>query len=99
MYDDLEALLQGYAELILVSLWDSRCEASLYMDQLVQEFERRLSLPIIRLKLAEYRDWAGTHGIYGTPALVAYYRGRPVFRLIGRITPSELLQRLQAFGV
>jgi hypothetical protein len=99
MYDDLDALLHGYADLILVNLWDSRCEASLYMEQLMYECERHLSVPILRLKLTEYRDWAGAHGIYGTPALVAYYRGRPVFRLIGRVTPSELLQRLHSFGL
>jgi thiol-disulfide isomerase/thioredoxin len=84
---------------VLVNLWEQHCQASLYMDQLMHELERFKPIPILRLTLTEYRDWAGDHGIYGTPALIAYQDGRPLFRLIGRVTPIELLQRLAEHGL
>jgi thiol-disulfide isomerase/thioredoxin len=99
MYRDLELFLHSYAGLVLVNLWEQGCEASLYMDQLMRELERFTRIPVLRLTLTEYRDWARAHGVYGTPALVAYYQGRPLFRLIGRATPAELLQRLRQYGV
>ncbi len=99
MHRDLESFLHSYAGLVLVNIWEQDCEASRYMDLLMQELERVSPVPVLRLTLTEYRDWAQAHGIYGTPALVAYYHGRPLFRLIGRITPAELVQRLQQHGV
>ena len=99
MDGDLERLLHEHSELIFVNLWDSDCEASQYMDQLMRELEHRTTVSVLRLNLTEYRDWAIRHGIYGTPALVAYYRGRPLFRLIGRVTLAELLQRMQALSL
>jgi thiol-disulfide isomerase/thioredoxin len=99
MYGDLDAFLRYHTGLVLVNLWEQNCQASRYMDQLMREFERFKPIPILRLTLAEYRDWAGGHGIYGTPALIAYQDGRPLFRLIGRVTPIELLQRLAEHGL
>ena len=99
MYRDLEVFLHSYAGLVLVNLWEQNCQASLHMDQLMRELERFKPIPIMRLTLTEYRDWAGAHGIYGTPALIAYHDGRPLFRLIGRVTPTELLQRLVEHGL
>jgi thiol-disulfide isomerase/thioredoxin len=99
MYGDLEAFLHSYVGLVLVNLWEQDCHASRYMDQLMQELERFRRIPILRLTLTEYRDWARAHGIYGTPALIAYYHGRPLFRLIGRVTPTEILQRLQHYDL
>ena len=98
MHRDLEAFLRSYAGLVFVNLWEQDCHASLYMDQLMQELERFRRIPILRLTLTEYRDWAKAHGIYGTPALIVYDHGRPLFRLIGRVTPTEILQRLQDYG-
>jgi hypothetical protein len=92
---DLEQFLQGYSQLVLINLWDHSCEASLYMDQLLQELEPVVQVPVLRLRFAEHRHWAQPHGIYGTPAMIAYHEGRLLFRLIGRVTPDELLQRLR----
>jgi thiol-disulfide isomerase/thioredoxin len=99
MPGDLETFLHSYTGLVLVNLWGQGCEASLYMDHIMCEFERVTHVPVLRLTLTEYRDWARAHGIYGTPALVVYYQGRPLFRLIGRTTPAELLRRLRRHGI
>jgi thioredoxin-like negative regulator of GroEL len=93
MSDDLDTFLQSYAELVLINLWDEDCEASHYMEQLLSETERFRHIPVLRLRLAEHRDWAQAHGIHGTPALVVYHQHRPLFRLMGRVTAEELLQR------
>jgi hypothetical protein len=99
MYDDLEMFLQNHAGLVLVNLWARGCYASTYMERLMYELERHSRIPILRLTLAEHRDWAHVHGVYGTPALIAYYQGKPLFRIIGRVTPTELLQRLQGYDL
>ncbi len=101
MPGDLELFLQRHAGLVLVNLWEQGCAASHDMERLMQEFEDTVPVPVpvLRLTLTEYRHWAGVHGIYGTPALIAYYQGRSVFRLIGRTTSSELLQRLRLYGL
>ena len=99
MSDDLDTFLQNYAELVLVNFWDEDCEASHYMEQLLSETERFRYIPVLRLSLAEHRDWAKAHGIYGTPALVVYHQHRPLFRLMGRVTAEELLQRFVDFDL
>jgi hypothetical protein len=99
LHRDLEVFLRHYAGLVLVNLWEQDCQASHSMDQLMGELEHAERIPVLRLTLTEYRDWAHAHGIYGTPALVAYYQGRPAFRLIGRVTSTELLQRLHDYGL
>lgn len=99
MSGDLEQFLRDYSGLVLVNLWADDCDASRYMEQLMHEFERYAPIPVLRLTLHEYREWATAHGIYGTPALIAYYQSRPLFRLIGRVTPAELLQRLRQHGI
>jgi len=50
---------------------------------------------VLHLRLDEHRPWAHGHGIFGTPALVVYRRRQPLFRIIGRITPDELLRRFR----
>lgn len=99
MSKELEEFLRTYSELVLVNLWDDACAASRYMEQLMREIERLKGIPVLRLHLAEHRDWAREHGVYGTPALVVYYHGRPLFRLIGRVTSAELLQRFLDFDL
>jgi thiol-disulfide isomerase/thioredoxin len=99
MSGDLEKFLRDYSGLVLVNLWADDCDASRYMDQLMREIERYAAIPVLRLTLHEHREWATAHGIYGTPALIAYYQNRPLFRLIGRVTPAELLQHLRQHGV
>ncbi|MGQ4808733.1 hypothetical protein NKDENANG_02121 [Candidatus Entotheonellaceae bacterium PAL068K] len=99
MSGELEVFLQRCAGLVLVNLWEQDCAASHDMDRLMQKFERTVRVPVLRLTLTEYRHWAGVHGIYGTPALIAYHQGRPLFRLIGRVTSTELLQRLRHYGL
>jgi hypothetical protein len=99
MYDDLEIFLHNHAGLVLVNLWEQGCYASAYMERLMYELERHSRIPILRLMLAEHRDWARVHGVYGTPALIAYSQGKPLFRIIGRVTPTELLQRLQGYDL
>lgn len=95
MSNDLEVFLQQYRDLVLVYFWEEHCEASQYMEQLLDSLEPFQRIPMLRLTLAEYRDWAHAHGVYGTPALVAYYRGQPLLRITGRVTPEELRQRFQ----
>ena len=99
MVQDLDHVLYNDTQLILINIWQDDCAASLYMDELMQAFEHYASALILRLTLAEYRDWAQTHGIFGTPALLAYQHGKLLFRMMGRITPEELLQRLQQCGI
>lgn len=99
MAPDLDHLLHDNTALILINIRQDDCDASLYMDQLMQAFEHYARALILRLNLTEYREWAQAHGIYGTPALVAYQHGRPLFRMLGRVTPTELLQRLRQYGV
>jgi thioredoxin-like negative regulator of GroEL len=94
MSNELEAFLQQYRDLVLVNFWDEDCEASQYMARLLDS-EPFHKLPVLRLTLAEHRAWAQAHGVYGTPALVAYYRGQPLLRISGRVTPEELRQRFQ----
>jgi len=99
MHWDLEVFLHSYAGLVLINLWEQDCQASRSMEQLMCDIEGSERIPVLRLPLSDYRDWAKTHGIYGTPALIAYYQGRPLFRLIGRVTFAELFQRLHDSGV
>lgn len=99
MPSDLEHFLQEYTGLVLVNLWADDCDASRYMDRLMHEFEQFAAIPVLRLMLREHREWAVAHGIYGTPALIAYYQSRPLFRLIGRVTPDELMRRLRQHGI
>lgn len=99
MSRELEEFLHLYSELVLVNFWEEDGEESLYIEQLMGEMERFRRMPVLRLSLAEHREWAQAHGVYGTPALVVYYRNRPLFRLIGRVTPAELMQRLLDFDL
>lgn len=99
MEQELDTLLHNNTALILITIRADDCDASLYMDQLMQAFEHYASALILRLDLSEYREWARAHGVYGTPALVAYQHGRPLFRMLGRVTPMELLQRLRQYGI
>ncbi len=99
MAQDLDHLLHNNAQLVLINIWQADCDASLYMDELMQAFERYASALILRLTLAEYSEWAQTHGVFGTPAVVAYQHGRLLFRMMGRVTPEELLQRLRQCGI
>ena len=96
---DLEHILHSSTELVLINLWADDCDASVVMDELMQEFEPHATSLILRLTLSEYREWAQTHGIYGTPALVAYYQGRSLFRMMGRVTQAAQRQRLRQFGI
>ena len=93
MNRDLEEFLSSYTDLVLVRLWDENCEASRYMEQLIAETDRFNQTPVLHLTLSDHQEWAQQHGIFGTPALIAYYHHRPILRILGRVTPAELLQR------
>lgn len=97
MSEELVAFLRRYTDLVLVSFWED--DVPLVQKHLLAALERFQRIPVLHLRLAEYRDWAYAHGVHGTPALVAYYRQQPLFRLIGRTTPEELLQRLLSCGL
>jgi hypothetical protein len=99
MPDDLERFLRDYVGPIVVYIWEQDCLASNDVELHLRVLERLKKLPIVRLPLPQYRDWASTHGIYGTPALVVYHYGQPLFRLLGRTTAATLLQRLHAYGL
>jgi hypothetical protein len=95
MSSDLEVFLQQYDDLVLVSLWEENCEASAYMVQLLENIEQLRRVPVLKLLLAEHREWANQHGVHGTPALIIYYRHQPLFRVVGRVTPKELFRCFQ----
>jgi hypothetical protein len=99
MPHDLERFLRDYAGPIVVYVWEQDCVASSNMDLHLRVLERLKRLPVVRLPLTLYRDWASTHGIYGTPALVVYHHGQPLFRLFGYTTAATLLQRLHEYGL
>ena len=95
MSSDLEVFLQQYDDLVLVTLWEENCEASAYMVQLLESIEQLRRVPVLKLLLSEHREWAHQHGIHGTPALIGYYRHQLLFRMVGRLTPEELLRCFQ----
>jgi len=95
MSSDLEEFLQQYDDLVLVTLWEEDCEASAYMTQLLESIEQLRRVPVLKLLLAEHREWAYQHGVHGTPALIVYYRHQLLFRMVGRLTPEELLRCFQ----
>jgi hypothetical protein len=95
MRSDLAAFLQQYDDLVLVNFWEENCEASTYMARLLDSIEQFRQVPVLKLLLAEHREWADLHGVHGTPALIAYYRHQPILRVMGRITPEELRRCFQ----
>jgi hypothetical protein len=95
MSSDLEAFLQQYSDLVLVTFWEDNSDAGAYMAQLLDHIEPLRQVPVLKLALAEHREWAHSHGVHGTPALIVYYRHQPLFRVIGRVTPEELLRCFQ----
>jgi hypothetical protein len=99
MSNDLEAFLQSYSDLVVVYFWQEESESNAYIERLTGAVDRFKNVPIIQLTFSEHVAWAQAHGVYGTPAIIVYYQHQPLFRLIGRVTPSELLQRLKDFGV
>jgi hypothetical protein len=92
MSSDLEVFLQQYSDLVLVTFWEENHDASAYMAELLENIEPLRRVPVLKLVLAEHREWAHTHGVHGTPALIVYYRHQPLLRVIGRVTPEELLR-------
>jgi len=99
MSEELAAFLKQYADSVLVSFWEDDVQDSHSVEQLLNDIERFRHVPMLHLRLPEYRAWAHAHGVHGTPALVAYYRHQPLFRLIGRTTSAELLRRLRNSGL
>ena len=95
MSSDLETFLQQYSDLVLVTFWEEHSEASAYMAQLLDHIEQLRQAPLLKLGLAEHREWAYAHGVHGTPALIVYYQHQMLFKVIGRITPEELLRCFQ----
>ena len=99
MSGELETFLRQYPDLVLVNFWQEGCDASRYMAQMLAGLGHFQQVSILHLKLAEHRPWARDHGVFGTPALVVYYRKRALFRIIGRVTPEELLRRVREVDV
>lgn len=99
MSRELDTFLQRHPGLVLVNFWQEGCDASHYMAQMIADLEQLQTVSVLRLKLNEHRPWARGHGIFGTPALVAYCRKRVLFRIVGRVTPEELRRRLRDMGV
>ena len=99
MSRELEAFLQQHPDLVLVHFWQEGCDASRYMAQMLGSLEHFRQVSVLHLELGEHRPWARRHGVFGTPALVAYYRRRALFRIIGRVTPEELLRRFRELDV
>ena len=99
MSRELETFLQQYPDLVLVNFWQEGCDASRYMAQMLAGLEHFQQVSVLHLKLSQHRPWACHHGVFGTPALVVYYRSRALFRIIGRVTPEELLRRFRELDV
>ena len=99
MSRELETFLQQHPDVVLVNFWQEGCDASRYMAQMLATLEHFQRLPVLHLKLSEHRLWASGHGIFGTPALVVYCRRRPLLRIIGRVTPEELIRRFRDLEV
>lgn len=99
MSRELETFLQQHPDLVLVNFWQEGCAASRYMAQMLGTLEEFRRVSVLHLRLGEHRTWAHGHGIFGTPALVVYCRRQPLFRIIGRITPDELLRRFRDLDV
>ena len=93
MSRELETFLQQHPDLVLVNFWQEGCDASRYMAQMLATLEHFQRVSVLHLNLSEHRPWARGHGIFGTPALVVYRHRRPLFRIIGRVTPEELMRR------
>jgi thiol-disulfide isomerase/thioredoxin len=99
MSRELETFLQQYPDLVLVNFWQEGCDASRYMAQMLATLEQFQRVSVLHLKLNEHRPWARGHGIFGTPALVVYCHSRALFRVIGRVTPDELVRRFRDLEV
>ncbi len=99
MSRELETFLQQYPDLVLVNFWQEGCDASRHMAQMLGGLDDFQQVSVLHLKLSEHRPWACDHGVFGTPALVVYYRSRVLFRIIGRVTPEELLRRFRELDV
>ena len=99
MSRELDAFLQQHPELVLVSFWQEGCDASHYMAKMLATLEKLQGVSVLHLKLSEHRFWARGHGIFGTPALVAYCRRRVLFRIVGRVTPEQLTGRFRDLGL
>ena len=94
MSRELETFLRCQPDLVLLNFWQEGCEASRYMAQMLATLEEFQRVPVLHLRLDEHRPWASGHGVFGTPALVAYRR-RPLFRIVGRVTPEELMRQFR----
>ena len=99
MSSELETFLRQHPDLVLVNFWQEGCDASRYMAQMLATLEQFRRVSVLHLELGEHRPWALGHGIFGTPALVVYCRRRALFRIIGRVTPEELMRRFRDFKV
>ena len=95
MSSELEDLLRQHPDLVLVNFWQEGCHASLYMGHMLATLEEFQRLSVLHLRFDDHRPWARAHGIFGTPALVAFCRRRPMFRVVGRVTPEELIRRFR----
>ena len=95
MNRELETFLQQHRDLVLLNFWQEGCDASRYMAQMLATLEEFQRLSVLHLRLDEHRPWARGHGVFGTPALLAYCGRQPLFRIIGRVTPEELMRRLR----
>ena len=92
MSRELDIFLQQYPDLVLLNFWQEGCDASRYMAQMLGGLDDFQQVSVLHLKLNEHRPWARDHGVFGTPALVAYYHSQVLFRIVGRVTPEELLR-------
>lgn len=95
MSRELETFLQEHPHLVLVNFWQEGCDASQYMAQMLATLKEFQRVSVLHLRLDDHRRWARGHGIFGTPALVVYYSRRPLFRLVGRVTPEELIHQFR----
>ena len=67
MSSDLEVFLQQYSDLVLVTFWEDNSDADVYMGQLLDNIEPLRQVPVLKLALAEHREWAHIHGVHSFP--------------------------------
>jgi len=71
MSSDLEALLKQYEDLVRIHFWQENRIASAYMARLRESLQQFCQVTILKLLLADPREWAHMHGVDGVLTLPA----------------------------
>ena len=86
--------------LTAVDFWHQRCPWCLRLNPVIDELseEYKDKIKFVRLNVMsspENRQLAIRNGVMGTPTIVFYYEGRPVFTTVGLMTKDRLKETLE----